>query len=122
MPVLGDRLKERRNRLGLTQEELAHQLGMGVRQIHRYESGTNDPSSEVVVKLAQFLNVTTDYLLGLTDDPHGEITFSDLSETEQQLIIALRDGSFAEALEAQAALMKNNKQSDISGLKPAPNG
>lgn len=57
-------LKVERVRSSFTQEELAEKVGLTRTAIHRYESGLSQPPIKVLVKLAEVLNVTTDYLLG----------------------------------------------------------
>jgi transcriptional regulator with XRE-family HTH domain len=64
----GDRLREARKRLRLSQRELANQLGLTATDIYRVERGiVKDPHSSRVVAFAKALGVSTDYLLGLTD-------------------------------------------------------
>ena len=41
---------------------------------YRYEQGTREPSASVIIALANFFGVSTDYLLGLTDDPRRMLT------------------------------------------------
>ena len=52
----------------LTQEEVALGIQTGQSNIGRWERGEVLPTSEFVIKLADFFGVTTDYLLGRTDD------------------------------------------------------
>jgi len=58
-----ERLVGFRKEKRLTQQALADRVGIHVIQIHRYESGTSQPSLEVIKKLALALSVTTDSLL-----------------------------------------------------------
>lgn len=53
----------------MLQKELAKILGVTDNTISYFCSGTRTPKIEQLVKIAKALNVTTDYLLGLTDDP-----------------------------------------------------
>ena len=64
---LGERIKEQRKELNLTQMELAKAAGVHQRQISKYENDKNEPSSLTLMTLAKTLNVSTDWLLGLTD-------------------------------------------------------
>lgn len=105
--LYGSRLKELRMQRGYTQEELADLLGVHPRQIHRYEANDVDPSSTVVSRIATTFGVTSDYLLGLTDDPVGRIAEADLSANERRLIFALRSGLLQEALETMTAIGKD---------------
>ena len=65
-PVNGgfpQRLSALRKDRGLTQQALAEMLGMGITQIKRYESGTSQPTLDVIRKLSQVLRVSADELL-----------------------------------------------------------
>lgn len=63
------RLKEARKRKKLMQKEMAEYLGMTPRSFQQYEGGKRRPDYETLVAIADYLNVTTDYLLGRTDEP-----------------------------------------------------
>jgi transcriptional regulator with XRE-family HTH domain len=70
--TLGDRIKLRRQRLGLTQEELASQANVRRPTISELESNRRTAvSSDIVKRLAVALGCSTDYLLGM-DDLYGE--------------------------------------------------
>ncbi len=61
------RLLELRKEKNMTQQRLAIELGIDQASVSSYESGRHLPSVDVLVKLALFFGVSTDYLLGLTD-------------------------------------------------------
>ena len=56
-----------RRELKIGRPELCQKIGVSETQMVRYESGKNDPSGDVIVKMAQALGVTSDFLLGLTE-------------------------------------------------------
>lgn len=62
------RLKELREGLQLSQEQLAQKIKTSQRNIGRWENGENEPSVTFVITLADFFGCTTDYLLGREDD------------------------------------------------------
>lgn len=68
--VMGSRIKALREKLGLTQDELAEILGVNRANISNYERGTivNIPS-EKLNKMADLFHTNVDYILGRTDDP-----------------------------------------------------
>lgn len=73
MEAVGQRIKELRNKLGFTQSDLAKTVGMTYVQIGRYEKRGAVPSSDVLKRLADALNTTTDYLMnGATDKVASE--------------------------------------------------
>lgn len=59
------RIKEAREKIGLTQKELAIELGIKPNTFNGYEKGTHDPKSEILKKIAIRCNTTVDYLLGI---------------------------------------------------------
>ena len=61
------RLKELRLENKLKQSELANVLSVDQRSISNWEKGVRQPDFETLEKIAKFFNVTTDYLLGLSD-------------------------------------------------------
>ena len=72
--IVGIRLKQLREKVGISQAKFARELG-GVSQplIARYETGAIFPSYPVLIKIADYFNVSTDYLLGRTDNPAGKL-------------------------------------------------
>jgi transcriptional regulator with XRE-family HTH domain len=64
--TLGDRIRQARARLRLTQAELARRIGISTTAMHAIESGDTDPRASRVVAMADVLEVSTDYLLGRT--------------------------------------------------------
>lgn len=68
MPGFSDRLKELRKANGLTQKQMATHFAMTERNYQRLEAN-NRPSYENLIKFADYFNVSTDYLLGRSDDP-----------------------------------------------------
>ena len=63
------RLKEIRKAKKISQVKLAMDLSMSQNTISRYETGKREPSIEELKRIADYFNVSVDYLLGLTDNP-----------------------------------------------------
>lgn len=68
MSVLGSRIKYLREKLDISQKRLADALGITNIQVSRYETGDRKPDPETIKKLAEFFDVSSDYLLGVTND------------------------------------------------------
>ena len=66
------RIKEARERVGLSQKELANKLNIKPTTFNGYETGAHDPKSGVLVEIAKACDTTVDYLLGLTNNPSIE--------------------------------------------------
>lgn len=69
MSIIGTRILDKRKKLKFTQEALAIKVNLTKAAISNYENGFSSPSNETLVAIADALGVTTDYLLGRTDDP-----------------------------------------------------
>ena len=65
----GSRVFEQRKRLGLNQAQLGEKIGLSHKSISTIESGARGTSLDKLIELAYVFHVSTDYLLGLTDDP-----------------------------------------------------
>lgn len=69
------RLKELREENSLSREQLAEQLKLSYSTIAKYESGARNPDTDTLQKIADYFTVTTDWLLGRTDESKpGRIT------------------------------------------------
>lgn len=64
------RLKEIRKSRGISQVKLAMILNTNQNTISRYETGEREPGIHELIKLADFFDISIDYLLERTDDPH----------------------------------------------------
>lgn len=60
---LGDKIRKLRKTKDISQEKLAEILNVHITNIGRYETNKQSPSAETVRKLAEYFDVTTDYLL-----------------------------------------------------------
>lgn len=61
------RIRDLREDRDLTQRQVAQMLGMSQTGYSKYETGENDIPTAVLIKLADFYETSTDYLLGRTD-------------------------------------------------------
>ena len=67
MKIFSIRLKELRKEKNLSQQKMAEMLNIKQQSYIRYEQDTSEPCYEMLVIIAKFFNVSTDYLLGLED-------------------------------------------------------
>jgi len=68
--MIGERLIDLRKDTGATQKELSEKLFINYRTYSGYERNEIEASDDFKIKLAQFYNVSIDYLLGIGDNPH----------------------------------------------------
>ncbi len=66
--IFGERLKSLRNEKNIGQNLLAKELGLSNASISYWETGKQEPCAEAIFKLAQYFDISADYLLGLSDD------------------------------------------------------
>ena len=85
----GNKLKELRMQNGLTQQQLATQLGVTKSVISFYERQERTPSPEVLRKMASVFRVSTDFLLDI--DSTKRLDVSDLDDDDIQLVSLLVD-------------------------------
>lgn len=84
------RIRELRQELGLTQEELGKKIGQTKSNISKYERGALQPSIETLTQLSDLFNVSIDYLVGRSNVRNPENSncflkqFDDLSEESKK--------------------------------------
>ena len=67
------RLKKLREKHDISQAALAKAIDIGASTVAMWETGERFPTAQYLDKVATFFDVTTDYLLGRTDNPHGVV-------------------------------------------------
>lgn len=83
MRTLGKTIRELRESLKLSQKELAERIGVSNVVLSRYELDDRKPDFDTLEKIADFFNVTTDYLLGRSDIKNPEeITYAGIKNDE----------------------------------------
>ena len=82
-----NRLRELRERRGLTQSQLGLILGVEKSTVSKYEKGSLDLSSNAISSLCEYFNVSADYLLGLSDSPSTMQERYDMPQADVEAII-----------------------------------
>lgn len=67
--IFRQRLRNLRSKIGLSQQKTADGIGMTKVGYQNYEAGRQTPNFIMLPRLAKYFNVSTDYLLGLSDEP-----------------------------------------------------
>ena len=80
MYMLNERIRSLRTSRGITQVELANSLSVSKQAVSNWENDNIQPSIDMLVKIAKYFSVSTDYLLGLDNRKFLEIT--DLTDTQ----------------------------------------
>ena len=98
--IFSTRIKELREKRGLSMDQLARQLGITKSRINMWENNGTVPRMNILIELAKLFNVSTDYLLGNDDERNistenhrlstlqrnlGKLSESDLKKAEAML-------------------------------------
>ena len=78
--MMSEKIRQLRRNFNLSQVDLAAKLGVTKQCVSNWENDNILPSIDMLIKLAKFFNVSTDYLLGLSSS--NVIDVSGLSDTE----------------------------------------
>lgn len=82
-----ERIKELRQLHGYTQKDLAELLNCTDVTISRYETGKNEPDTNTIARLCDIFNCTSDYLLGLSNEPTAQLPRGEELKSELQRMI-----------------------------------
>jgi len=69
VPKISDAPSSKKPARGLLQKDIANTIGISLRAYQYYERGERTPDIEILEKLADYFQVSTDYLLGRTEKP-----------------------------------------------------
>lgn len=89
MDNLGSRLRKLREDEGFTQKQVAADIQCSCKALSNYELGKREPDFDTLVKLSDYFNVTTDYLLGRTKEPHEYYNIT-LDETTREILCLMK--------------------------------
>ncbi|MBO5349032.1 MAG: helix-turn-helix transcriptional regulator [Clostridia bacterium] len=67
--IFGKRIKEEREKLGITREDFAKQNDITYSALSMYERGERSVRDEIKIRIAKNLNISLDYLIGMIDEP-----------------------------------------------------
>ena len=100
--MFNERLRELRKSAGLSQSELAAKLDMAQNSLSNWERGERKPDVEVMARIADFFEVSTDYLLGKTDIKKT-VSSNDLADTDAGVLL----DTLLDKLKAEDTIMFN---------------
>jgi transcriptional regulator with XRE-family HTH domain len=83
MVVFGDRLKDLRTDSDLTQDELSKILGITRSALSNYENNEREPDFKLLVKFANYFNVSLDFILCRTNIKTPQFVLSEVKSNEQ---------------------------------------
>ena len=116
MSLFGKRLKETREGLNISAEELAEAIGVNKATIHRYETGYfKSIKLDRLDKIAEFLNVSKSYLTGDSKDKYFKESFTTVFEAKPKELSEILDISID--LLTQDNILVEGKPVDKDNLK-----
>ena len=83
--IFSTRVKELRERAGLSMDQLASQLCITKSRVNMWENNGSVPRMDILIELAKFFHVTTDYLLGNDDTSNLSLDNTRLSTLQRNL-------------------------------------
>ena len=69
MATLCDRLQQLKKNKNVLQKDISKAVGLSLRAYQRYEYGERQPTTDVLIALADYFDVSLDYLVGRSDNP-----------------------------------------------------
>lgn len=87
MEKFSDRLKELRAESGISMQELATAINVSNASVCKWENGIAEPKVDYILRLSNFFNCSTDYLLGKSD----EYTFSKADDKPVSMIVTVEE-------------------------------
>lgn len=93
----GEKIRYLRLKNNLTSKELSKALNISESSISLYENGKRKPSIELIIKVADYFNVTTDFLLGMSDNSLTNAekdSKADFSEVLENIITLLNNQNY----------------------------
>ena len=85
--MICDKIKELRERAGLSQAALAKKVGVTRSAVNAWEMGLSIPTTQYVAELAQLFHVSADYMLGL--DNTEAVCIASLTDEEKRILYTL---------------------------------
>lgn len=85
---VGRRLKQRREEMGLSQERLAHQLGISFQQVQKYERGFNRVGASRLFQISEVMNVVTSYFFDGLENVRSGVAEESTPDAESPLSVA----------------------------------
>lgn len=109
---VGEKIRERRIMLGLTQQELAHGIGVTYQQAHKYEQGVNRVSAGRLFEIARMLNTPVEFFFdGIGGETQRETNPRERMGLElSRHFSMIRNEKYQEAISSLARALADEKQ------------
>lgn len=108
----GEKIREYRKKLGYTQSDLANKVGMKTGTISKYEKDEITVPSDTLCKIANVLDVSTDYLLGRTNIPKTDEPIAIAASTKDGIDLSDVSDEDKDAIMRFIEMAKNKNKKD----------
>lgn len=116
--TIGDRIRDRRQELGFSVDELAARLGKNRATVYRYENGDIEKLPVAILEpLASALETNEAYLIGLVDDPRPLGNSIGMAADKKKAALQQEDGKVTEIMELFVNLPADKQQEALSYLR-----
>ena len=116
--TIGDRIRDRRQELGFSVDELAARLGKNRATVYRYENGDIEKLPVAILEpLASALQTNEAYLIGLVDDPRPLGSSIGMAADKKKAALQQEDGKVTEIMELFVNLPADKQQEALSYLR-----
>ncbi|OME12786.1 helix-turn-helix domain-containing protein [Paenibacillus odorifer] len=103
--MFAERLKELREERRYSQKKLSEMLNLSQPYYGRFERSTGEPNLQTLIKLSKILNVSVDYLLGLTDEQKME----EITSIKDDSNVVQRNVTVVDGLEIEVIVRRKEK-------------
>lgn len=94
--MFSDRLYKLRKEKELNQSDLARSLSVAKQTVSNWENGNRKPDSDMLIKIADYFDVSVDYLLGRTDNRNYSIIKTNYKGKEIELVVNSKSNSYTQ--------------------------
>lgn len=111
--TIGERIRERRKELRMTQKQLADKLGVKYQTVQAWELNSRNPKLETVEKLASALGVSSGWLVYGDEDSSQRVLFDALGNLSQEMKQSLESGTVSSSLANGGLAKRLNEIQDL---------
>lgn len=94
--MFAERLNELRKNKGLNQPELAKELNVAKQTVSNWENNNRTPDNEMLIKIANYFDVSLDYLLGRTDNPNYSVLSTNYKGNNVEIVINSKTNNYSQ--------------------------
>lgn len=106
-----NRMRETRKQKRMTMKQLGQIIGVAESTISMYETGKHEPDNLTLVKIADALDVTIDYLLGRSDIERNDDSYTQiLGKTDNQLSVILPGAQYVEVSPFEKTILETYRR------------